>query len=40
MIPGQDGLYVLQLNADGTEDQTGLLMDATNVIDEQATITP
>jgi hypothetical protein len=40
VIPGQDGLYVLQLNADGTEDQTGSLMDATNVINEQTTITP
>jgi hypothetical protein len=40
VIPGQDGLYVLQLNADGTEDQMGTLMDATGVIDEQATITP
>jgi hypothetical protein len=40
VIPGQDGLYVLQLNADGTEDQMGPLMDATSVIDEQATITP
>ena len=40
VIPGQDGLYVLQLNADGTEDQMGPLMDATNVIDEQTTITP
>ncbi|MFG1930776.1 LpqN/LpqT family lipoprotein [Mycobacterium sp. NPDC048908] len=39
-IPGQDGLYVLQLNADGTEDQVGALMDATSVIDEQTTITP
>jgi hypothetical protein len=39
-IPGQDGLYVLQLNADGTEDQMGALMDATGVIDEQTTITP
>jgi hypothetical protein len=39
VIPGQDGLYVLQLNADGTEDQTGALIDATSVIDEQATIT-
>ncbi len=39
-IPGQDGLYVLQLNADGTEDQMGALMDATSVIDEQTTITP
>jgi hypothetical protein len=40
VIPGQDGLYVLQLNADGTEDQMGALMDATSVIDEQTTITP
>ena len=40
VIPGQDGLYVLQLNADGTEDQMGALMDATTVIDEQTTITP
>jgi Probable lipoprotein LpqN len=39
VIPGQDGLYVLQLNADGTEDQMGALMDATSVIDEQTTIT-
>jgi hypothetical protein len=40
VIPGQDGLYVLQLNADGTEDQMGPLMDATTTIDEQTTITP
>jgi len=40
VIPGQDGLYVLQLNADGTEDQMGALMDATSAIDEQTTITP
>ena len=40
VIPGQDGLYVLQLNADGTEDQMGALMDATSVIDEQTKITP
>jgi hypothetical protein len=39
-IPGTDGLYVLQLNADGTEDQMGPLMDATGVIDEKTTITP
>jgi Probable lipoprotein LpqN len=39
VIPGQDGLYVLQLNADGTEDQMGALMDTTSVIDEQTTIT-
>ena len=40
VIPGQDALHVLQLNADGTDDQMGALMDATNVIDEQTTITP
>ena len=39
-IPGQDGLYVLQINADGREDQLGPLMDATTAIDEQTTITP
>lgn len=39
IIPGQDGLYVLQLNADGLEDQMGVLMDATAAIDEQTTIT-
>jgi hypothetical protein len=40
VIPWKDGLYVLQLNADGTEDQMGALMDATGVIDEKTTITP
>lgn len=40
VIPGQDGLYVLQLNAEGTEDQAGPLMDATAEIDDQTTITP
>jgi len=40
VIPGQDGLYVLQLNADGTEDQMGALMDATAAIDDGTTITP
>jgi hypothetical protein len=40
VIPGQDALYVLQLNADGTEDQAYPLMDATSSIDEQAKITP
>jgi hypothetical protein len=39
-IPVADGVFVLQINADGTEDQMGVLMDATNVIDEQTTITP
>lgn len=40
VIPGQDGLFVLQLNADGTEDQAMPLMDATAAIDDQTTITP
>jgi hypothetical protein len=40
VIPGQGGLYVLQLNADGREDQLGPLLDATAAIDEQTTITP
>lgn len=40
VIPGSDGLYVLQLNADGTEDQIGPLLDATSAIDEKAVITP
>ncbi len=40
VIPGRDGLYVLQLNADGLEDQAGPLMDATSIIDEETTITP
>jgi hypothetical protein len=40
VIPGQDGLYVLQLNAEGLEDQLGPLIDATSAIDEQTTITP
>lgn len=40
VIPGQDGLYVLQLNADGTEDQLGPLLDATTMIDEKTVITP
>ena len=40
VIPGKDGLYVLQLNADGLEDQMGALADATMTIDEQTKITP
>jgi probable lipoprotein LpqN len=39
VIPGQDGLYVLQLNADGLADHMELLMEATTVIDEQTIIT-
>jgi hypothetical protein len=40
VIPGKDGLYVLQLNADAPEPDLGPLMDATVIIDEQTTITP
>jgi Probable lipoprotein LpqN len=40
VIPGQDGLYVLQLNAYSDESEAGILGDATNVVDEQTTITP
>jgi hypothetical protein len=40
VIPGQDGLYVLQLNADAVEVRRDPLLAATAVIDEQTTITP
>jgi hypothetical protein len=40
VIPGSDGLYVLQLNADGLEDQKELIGAATDVIDSGTTITP
>lgn len=40
VIPGKDGLYVLQLNADGVESQIGVLGAATQTIDEQTKITP
>jgi hypothetical protein len=40
VIPGADGLYVLQLNADGLQNQADIVGAATNVIDEQTTITP
>lgn len=41
-IPAADGsgIYVLQLNASGTEDQINPLMDATAQIDEKTTVTP
>jgi len=39
VIPGQDAVYVLQLNADGLESDQGPLMDATNIIDDQTKIT-
>jgi Probable lipoprotein LpqN len=40
VIPGSDGLYVLQLNADGLENQGEIVGAATNVIDDQTSITP
>ncbi|MDT5280125.1 MAG: hypothetical protein QOJ20_1320, partial [Mycobacterium sp.] len=40
VIPGSDGLYVLQLNADGLEDQKEMIGAATDVVDSQTTITP
>jgi Probable lipoprotein LpqN len=40
VIPAADGIYVLQLNAFSDESEAGILGDATNVIDEQTTITP
>jgi hypothetical protein len=40
VIPTQGGLFVLQLNADSPADQMDALMTATNVIDDQTTITP
>lgn len=40
VIPGSDGLYVLQLNADGIEDQADIVSAATDVIDSETVITP
>ena len=40
VIPGRDGVYVLQMNADALDGQEGPLMDATSVIDDKTTITP
>jgi hypothetical protein len=38
VIPGPDGLYVLQLNADGLEAQSDIISNATDAIDSQTTI--
>jgi hypothetical protein len=40
VIPSKGDVFVLQLNADGLEEQMGPLMDATSQIDEKTTITP
>ena len=40
VIPAQDGLYVLQMNADGPKDEARVVQEATVVLDERATIKP
>ena len=40
VVPGSGGVYVLQLNADGLEDQADIISAATDVIDAQTKITP
>lgn len=40
VISTQDAVYVLQLNADSLQSDQGPLMDATNILDSQTTITP
>jgi hypothetical protein len=40
VIPSKGDIFVLQLNADGLEEQMRPLMDATSQIDEKTTITP
>lgn len=39
VIPGQDGLYVLQLNAYSDESEANILTAATDLVDEKTTIT-
>jgi hypothetical protein len=39
-IPGPDGVFIMQSNADGTPEQLGLLRDTMRIVDEQTTITP
>jgi len=38
VIPGRDGLYVLQLNADSLESQADVIGAATEIIDNETTI--
>jgi len=40
VIPAQDGLYVLQMNADGPKDEARVIQEATVALDEQAKIEP
>ena len=39
VIPGQDGVYVLQINADGLESQLEIISAATDAVDSGTTIT-
>jgi probable lipoprotein LpqN len=39
-VPGPDGVFVIQSNADGTPEQLGLLRDTMPIMDEQTTVTP
>ncbi|MFN8032873.1 MAG: LpqN/LpqT family lipoprotein [Mycobacterium sp.] len=40
VVPGKDGLFVLQINADALDGQQDVIIDAANLIDEKTTITP
>jgi hypothetical protein len=40
VIQGKDGIYVLQLNAEGPQPDKNPLMDATTVIEDKTNITP
>lgn len=40
VIPGNDALFVLQLNADAPEGEKDVVVDAAAIIDEQTKITP
>jgi hypothetical protein len=40
VIPGKDGLFALQLNADAPDGQQDIIIDAVTVIDAQTKITP
>ena len=39
VVAGKDGVYVLQLNSDGLENQTDIVGPATDIIDRQTTVT-
>ena len=40
VIPAEDAVYILQINADAPDSESVVLMRATQAIDEQTTITP